>query len=124
MMRILAVLIIALVVIAIAQLSRIHELSKKIRNKREEDISDNANRFNAGLMLVSMFVYFGFVIWQMVVWGPLMLPEAASEHGESIDNLWIFNWIILLPAFFITHIFFTITSLISLNNYLSLALNW
>ena len=104
MTRILAVLIIALVVIAVAQLSRIHELSKKIRNRKEEDISDAANRFNAGMMLASMFVYFGFVIWQMITWGPLMLPEAASEHGAEIDNLFTFNWIILLPVFFIIHI--------------------
>jgi cytochrome c oxidase subunit 2 len=103
MTRILAVLIIALVVIAIAQLSRIHELSKKIRNRKEEDISDAANRINAALMMVSMFVYFGYVIWQMVVWGPYMLPEAASEHGESIDNLFTFNWLIILPVFFVVH---------------------
>jgi cytochrome c oxidase subunit 2 len=103
MTRILAVLIIALVVIAIAQLSRIHELSKNIRNRKEEDISDAANKFNAALMMISMFVYFGFVIWQMVAWGPLALPEAASEHGESIDNLFLFNWIIILPVFFIVH---------------------
>lgn len=103
MTRILAVLIIALVVIAIAQLSRIHELSKKVRNRREEDISDAANKFNATLMMISMFVYFGYVIWQMVVWGPLLLPEAASEHGASIDNLFLFNWIIILPVFFIVH---------------------
>lgn len=103
MTRILAVLIIALVVIAIAQLSRIHELSKKVRNRKEEDISDAANKLNAALMMVSLFVYFGFVIWQMVVWGPLVLPEAASEHGEAIDNLFTFNWIIILPVFFIVH---------------------
>jgi cytochrome c oxidase subunit 2 len=103
MTRILAVLIIALVVIAIAQLSRIHELSKKVRNRKEEDISDAANKLNAALMMVSLFVYFGFVIWQMVVWGPLTLPEAASEHGQSIDNLFLFNWIIILPVFFIVH---------------------
>lgn len=104
MTRILAVLIIALVVIAIAQLSRIHQLSNKIRNKKEEDISDAENRFNARLMFLSIFVYFGFVIWQMIVWGPLMLPEAASEHGVAIDNLFTFNWIILLPVFFGMHI--------------------
>lgn len=103
MTRILAVLIIVLVVIAIAQLSRIHELSKNIRNRKEEDISDAANRLNAALMLVSMFVYFGFVLWQMWVWGPLMLPEAASEHGVAIDNLFTFNWIIILPVFFGVH---------------------
>jgi len=103
MTRILAVLIIALVVIAIAQLSRIHELSKKVRNRKEEDISDAANKLNAALMMVSMFVYFGYVIWQMVVWGPHMLPEAASEHGADIDSLFTFNWIIILPVFFIVH---------------------
>ena len=103
MTRILAVLIIALVVIAVAQLSRIHELSKRIRNRSEEDISDAGNRFNAGMMLLSMFLYFGFVIWQMLEYGPLMLPEAASEHGVSIDNLFTFNWIIIFPVFFLVH---------------------
>ena len=104
MTRILAVLIIAMAVIAIAQLSQIHALSRKLRNKKEEDISDSMNKVNAALMMVSMFVYFGFVVWQMVVWGPYMLPEAASEHGQDIDTLFAFNWLLILPVFFGVHI--------------------
>lgn len=104
MTRILAVLIIAMAVIAIAQLSQIHALSRKLRNKKEEDISESMNKVNAALMMVSMFVYFGFVVWQMLVWGPYMLPEAASEHGQDIDTLFAFNWLLILPVFFGVHI--------------------
>jgi cytochrome c oxidase subunit 2 len=40
----------------------------------------------------------------MVVWGPYMLPEAASEHGASVDTLFAVNWLLILPVFFIVHI--------------------
>jgi cytochrome c oxidase subunit 2 len=103
MTRIFVVLIVALVVIALAQLMRIYQLSIKVRNKREEDISDADNKMNASLMLLSLFAYFGFVIWQIVYWGPYMLPEAASEHGAAIDQLFTYNWILLFFVFFAVH---------------------
>jgi cytochrome c oxidase subunit 2 len=103
MTRIFVVLIVALIVIALAQLMRIYQLSIKVRNKREEEISDADNRMNANLMLVSLFAYFAFVIWQIVHWGPYMLPEAASEHGEAIDTLFAFNWALLFTVFFAVH---------------------
>ena len=104
MTRIFVVLIVALAVIALAQLMRIYQLSSKVRNKKEEEISDADNRLNAILMLVSMFAYFGFVIWQIVHWGPYMLPVAASEHGADIDQLFAFNWALLFTVFFAVHI--------------------
>ena len=103
MTRIFVVLIVALAVIALAQLMRIYQLSSKVRNKKEEEISDADNRLNASLMLVSLFAYFGFVIWQIVHWGPYMLPEAASEHGADIDQLFAFNWALLFTVFFAVH---------------------
>jgi cytochrome c oxidase subunit 2 len=103
MTRIFVVLIVALAVIALAQLMRIYQLSSKVRNKKEEDISDADNKLNASLMLVSLFAYFGFVIWQIVHWGPYMLPEAASEHGADIDKLFAFNWVLLFAVFFGIH---------------------
>jgi cytochrome c oxidase subunit 2 len=103
MTRIFVVLIVALAVIALAQLMRIYQLSSKVRNKKEEDISDADNKLNASLMLVSLFAYFGFVIWQIVHWGPYMLPEAASEHGADIDQLFAFNWVLLFAVFFGIH---------------------
>ena len=103
MNRIFVVLIVALAVIALAQLMRIYQLSSKVRNIKEEEISDADNRLNASLMLVSLFAYFGFVIWQIVHWGPYMLPEAASEHGAAIDQLFNFNWALLFTVFFGIH---------------------
>jgi len=103
MTRIFVVLIVALAVIALAQLRRIYQLSSKARNKKEEEISDADNRLNASLMLVSLFAYFGFVIWQIVHWGPYMLPVAASEHGADIDQLFAFNWALLFTVFFGVH---------------------
>lgn len=103
MTPIFVVLIVALAVIALAQLMRIYQLSSKVRNKKEEEISDADNRLNATLMLVSMFAYFGFVIWQIVHWGPYMLPVAASEHGADIDQLFAFNWALLFTVFFGVH---------------------
>jgi len=103
MTRIFVVLIVALAVIALAQLMRIYQLSSKVRNKKEEEISDTDNRLNASLMLVSLFSFFGFVIWQIVSYGPYMLPEAASEHGADIDQLFSFNWALLFTVFFAVH---------------------
>jgi cytochrome c oxidase subunit 2 len=37
-------------------------------------------------------------------WGPLVLPEAASEHGATIDFLFDLNWAIIIIAFVITHL--------------------
>lgn len=103
MTRIFVVLIVALAVIALAQLMRIYQLSSKVRNKKEEEISDADNRLNASLMLVSLFAFFGFVIWQIIAYGPYMLPVAASEHGADIDQLFSFNWALLFTVFFAVH---------------------
>ena len=103
MTRIFVVLIVAFAVIALAQLMRIYQLSSKVRNKKEEEISDSDNRLNASLMLVSLVAYFGFIIWQIIHWGPYLLPEAASEHGAAIDQLFTFNWVLLFTVFFGVH---------------------
>jgi cytochrome c oxidase subunit 2 len=103
MTRIFVVLVSALAVIALAQIFRIYQLSRKVSNQSEEVITDSDNRLNASLMLLSMFAYFGFVIWQLINWGPLLLPEAASLHGESIDTLFAFNWGLLFIVFFGVH---------------------
>ena len=103
MERILVVLIVALVIIALAQLTRLYQLNRKFNNRKEEEISDSENRGNAYLMLLSLFAYFGFVIWQIIHWGPYLLPEAASEHGVEIDKLFAFNWALLFFVFFAVH---------------------
>jgi cytochrome c oxidase subunit 2 len=101
--KFLIVLIVLLVVVALAQIAKVHELTSELRKRREEDIPDVENRFNAKMWIVFMFALFGFFIWQIFEYKDHMVlfQLPASEHGVSIDNLYMFNWIIVLIVFFV-----------------------
>lgn len=103
MAKFLTVLVVLLVVVALAQIARVYELSSELRKRREEDIPDADNRFNAKMFLVFMVALFAFFIWMIFEYKDDMalfqLP--ASEHGVAIDNLYAFNWIIVMMVFFL-----------------------
>lgn len=88
----------------IIQIVRIFELTSKLKEDDQSQISWKDNR-SRGLSW-SLFVlwYFALFIWVVDRWGPHMLPEAASLHGADIDFLYTLNWYILGVAFVITHI--------------------
>ena len=88
----------------IVQIIRIFELTSKLKEDDQSKISWKANRSRAlswPLFVVGLFALF---IWVVLRWGPHVLPESASLHGESIDFLFNLNWIIIIIAFVITHI--------------------
>jgi cytochrome c oxidase subunit 2 len=45
-----------------------------------------------------------FVVYGTLAWGPLMLPESASVHGDQIDGLMNLTWWIIAPMFFLCHL--------------------
>jgi cytochrome c oxidase subunit 2 len=95
------------VVLGIVAISKVVSVLDMVATaKGENSYMPNAreNRFQARLMPVFLIVYFGFIIWQLVAWGDRMLPVAASEHGEIVDNLMDITWIVITPVFVITHI--------------------
>ena len=60
--KLVALIVIVLGVIAIAQLVRVYELSSKLRNRGEHEISNRDNRLNAKMMLTFMILfYLGFI---------------------------------------------------------------
>ena len=101
--KFLTVLVILLVVVALAQIARVYELSSELRKRKEEEVPDADNRFNARFFLVFMVALFGSFIWLTLAYKDDMalfqLP--ASEHGVGIDNLYMFNWVILIFVFFL-----------------------
>lgn len=103
MTKFLIVLIVLLVVVALAQIARVYELSSELRKRREEDVPDADNRINAKLFLVFMVAFYAFFIWLIVAYKDhmTMFQLPASEHGVGIDNLYMFNWVILIIAFFL-----------------------
>ncbi|MDA9312467.1 cytochrome c oxidase subunit II [Vicingaceae bacterium] len=100
-------LILLLVVLGIIAISKVVSVLNMVSvAKGENSYMPNAreNRFQARLMPVFLIAYFAFIIWQLVAWGDRMLPVAASEHGEIVDNLMDITWIVITPVFVITHI--------------------
>lgn len=104
MMKLLILLVVVLGAVAIAQLARVYELTSRLRNKREEDISLADNRMNGRLMWAFMVAYFAFFAWLVYAYGDKMLPVSASQHGVETDELLNFNWIILILAFILTNV--------------------
>ncbi|MFN8776325.1 MAG: cytochrome c oxidase subunit II [Flavobacteriales bacterium] len=105
-MKLLILLVIVLGIIAIAQLTRVYELTRGLRKTREEEISPADNRMNAMLMLAWMIVFFLCTIWLYVRYGDY-LPEPASAHGVDVDKLMNVNiWMITIMFFIVNFLLF------------------
>jgi cytochrome c oxidase subunit II len=101
--KLITLIVIVLGVVALAQLVRVYELSSKLRNRREEDITNRDNRLNGGLMLTFMILLFASFIYLMLKYGWTGRGEAASEHGINTDWLLNLNLIIITAVFFLTN---------------------
>ncbi len=104
MIKILVYVAIILTALAIGYLVRVFELASSLKGKKPEEITDKDNRLQSRLMLLFLFVFFAFTIWNLKSFIPKMLPISASEHGVTIDWLFNFNMAIIFFVFTITHI--------------------
>ena len=99
------VVVIALFIIALMQLMKVYDLAAKARGDRsEEKVTRGENIFNANMLLVFMAGMFGLIVWLIIKYGMTGgLFTAASNHGQKLDSLLLFNWWIILPVFFLTN---------------------
>jgi cytochrome c oxidase subunit 2 len=104
MIKFLVYVAIILTVLAIGYLVRVFELASSLKGKKTEEITEKDNRLMSRLMLLFLFCFFAFVLWNLKSYVPRMLPVAASEHGSTLDWLFNFNMAILFFVFAITHI--------------------
>lgn len=101
--KLIALIVIVLGVVAIAQLVRVYELSSKLRKRGEHEISTRDNNFNAKLMLVFMLCFYAGFIYLMLNFGWTGRGEAASVHGKETDWLLDLNFVIIMIVFFLTN---------------------
>jgi cytochrome c oxidase subunit 2 len=101
--KLVVILVIIFGVLAIAQLVRVSELTAKTTKRKEEEIPENENKFNANMMLVFMIALYASFIWLMLNYGYLNLGPAASAHGQETDWLFNLNWVIIIAVFFLTN---------------------
>lgn len=103
----LLIIIVALLgLVAIVQAVRVFELSANIKRSSsgidENEVDDKDNRTQGVLLLVALvFLMVGF-FWGIYEWESVLLPEAASEHGVHVDNLWWISMGVIIAAFLIT----------------------
>ena len=103
MEKIIILIVLITGVIAIAQLVRVYELTYKLKNRGEHEITNRDNNLNAKLMLgFMMFQFLGF-IYLMLKYGWTGRGEPASLQGVETDWLLNVNFVIIIAVFFITN---------------------
>jgi cytochrome c oxidase subunit 2 len=101
--KLIALIVIVLGVIAIAQLVRVYELSSKLRNRGEHEISSRDNNLNGRLMFAFMILMYAFFLYLVMEYGWTGRGEAASTIGRETDWLLNVNFVIIILVFFLTN---------------------
>jgi cytochrome c oxidase subunit II len=101
--KLIFLIVIVLGVIALAQLVRVYELSSRLRNRGEHEVSTRDNNLNARLMIVFMILFYASFIYLMLAYGWTGRGEAASVHGKETDWLLNLNMVIISAVFFLTN---------------------
>src|ERR1051325_7622763 len=105
MIKLLVLLFVVLLIAVLVQLVRISELVADLKGEESpEKINKKDNNLNAILMLLFMVGELGYVIYQLIVYGRIVLPIPASIHGVATDQLLAINFWIIGVVFFATQI--------------------
>ena len=102
-MKYIIYLILILAAAALWQLVRVVELSAKLKGIDPNKVTERDNRLNSRLWFLFMIAMWVFSLLQLYAYGPLLLPESASEHGVDLDWLLDFNMWIIWIVFLLTN---------------------
>ena len=87
-MELLVVILIILALVALAQIMKVYELSSKLRNKSEADVTKDETNFNASMMIVFMVVFLVGSVYLIIKYPSTVVGPVASLHGADIDWLY------------------------------------
>ncbi|MEI6817914.1 MAG: cytochrome c oxidase subunit II [Bacteroidota bacterium] len=104
MITFLGLIVTILVIIAIARIVRILELTAYLSGENSERITEKNNNLQGTLNLVFLFVGMIFIVFTTWRYSRFILPVSASKHGVQIDNLMNVNYVLIFTVFFITQI--------------------
>lgn len=93
--------LVCVVVGIIGKIIQIYELTQQMQGKKKKL---NWDKFHGILFLISLFVGLYGAYWSFKYHGGIAYREAASEHGATIDSMFITTTVITTIVFVITHI--------------------
>ena len=94
-------LLVCLFVAIIGKAIKVYELTIESEGKRK---GIDWNMVNGVLFAIFLIVGLYGVYWEYTVHGNMLLPEAASEHGKKIDQMFNITLILTTAVFIATHI--------------------
>ncbi len=90
----LILIVLALVGIAIWQMTKIFELTQ-LKNENAEIANDSDNKNQGYLMFAFLIFIYGITIFSFWKYSKFLLPEASSAHGGEYDYLMLVSFIII-----------------------------
>ncbi len=101
----LIIVVLVLVAIAIWQMTKIFELSQlKAEADTAEIANDSDNKINGYLLFAFLIFIYGITIFSFAKYGKMLLPEAASKHGDEYDHLMLISMVIIFVVQAITQV--------------------
>ncbi len=94
-------LLFCLFIAIVGKVIRIYELTKESQGKPNPI---NWNKINGILFVIFLVAGLYGVYWEYTVHGNMLLPEAASEHGKTIDHMFNITLTITTIVFIVTQI--------------------
>lgn len=94
-------LLLCLFIAIVGKALKVYELTRETQGKPD---GINWNKINGILFALFLVVGLYGVYWEYTVHGNMILPEAASEHGKKIDQMFNITLIITTIVFILTHI--------------------
>jgi cytochrome c oxidase subunit II len=105
MTSLLVIIILALLAIALWQLTKIFDLTQVGNYTDKSQVANDDDNNTQGYLMFGFlaFIYI-FTIYGLYKWGPLVLHTPASEHGSTIDSLMNITWIVIFAVQAITQV--------------------
>jgi len=101
----LVIIVLVLLAVALWQLTKIFDLTQVGRTASNMQVAnDKDNKVQGYLMFAFIAFLYIFMIYGLIVWGPLVLDNPASEHGTDVDMLMNITWVLIFIVQFITQL--------------------
>lgn len=94
MTTLLILVVLALVAIAVWQMTKIFELSQ-LKTASTEIATDKDNKYNGYMLFAFLIFIYGITIFSFAKYAKFLLPTAASEHGAEVDQLMLVSMVII-----------------------------
>ena len=103
MTSLLVIIVLVLLAIALWQLTKIFDLTQVGHTADQTQVANlDDNKVQGYIMFIFLAFLYIFMIYGLIVWGPLVLDNPASEHGETVDLLMDTTWVLIFIVQFIT----------------------